>query len=72
VPGPISLAHQWDTLMATLASSDSGQHVVERSFIPPVLSLESAAEHRVQVIRASSTTVSRRSILPTGNLASLC
>jgi hypothetical protein len=51
-------------LVATLAYDNSRQHVVERSFIPSV--------HRVEMIRASGTTVSRRSILPTGNLATMC
>src|ERR1700756_3990430 len=38
----------------------------------PAPARNSWLKHRIQMIRASSTTVSRRSILPTGNLASLC
>jgi len=45
---------------------------VERSFIPPVPARHLGLIHCVQMIRAHRTTVSRRSILPTGNLASLC
>lgn len=48
------------------------QPVMERFFIHHRRWPELLASHRFQMIRASSTVVSRRSILPTGNLATLC